>query len=85
MKQFMRQVHSFSYFRVRTDSQIEGNPPSAPGALQSIPRNPFTDSHAVSTLSDVATGDLGRVEVETYQSEVTGGLLRILVQPYQCR
>ncbi|KAI0294569.1 hypothetical protein BC826DRAFT_1175352 [Russula brevipes] len=49
-----------------------GNPPSAPGALQSIPRNPFTDSHAVSTLSDVAIGDLGQVELETYQSEVTG-------------
>jgi len=58
--------------RLSPDSQIEGNPPSAPGALQSVPRDPFTDSHAASMLSDVATGDLGRVEVETYQSEVTG-------------
>ncbi|KAI0299136.1 hypothetical protein B0F90DRAFT_1668778 [Multifurca ochricompacta] len=44
-------------------------------AAGSIPRNPFTDSHAISTLStltDVAVGDLDSVEMSTYQSEATG-------------
>jgi len=42
-------------------------------SLRSTHSNPFTDSHAVSsTLSDVNVGDLNQVDVEAYQSEVTG-------------
>jgi len=37
----------------------------------STQRNPFTDSHAVSTLSHVDVNDLDRVEVSTYQEDGT--------------
>ncbi len=33
--------------------------------------NPFSDRHAVSTLSDVNVDDLDRVETSTYQNETT--------------
>ncbi len=33
--------------------------------------NPFSDKHAVSTLSDVNVNDLDRVETSTYQNETT--------------
>jgi len=36
------------------------------------PRNPFTDSHAIATLTDVDVRNLDRVEMETYQSKTTG-------------
>jgi len=39
------------------------------GPVTSSPRNPFTDSHAISNLTDVAVGDLDEVEMSTYQSE----------------
>ena len=42
--------------------------------------DPFSDSHEVqSVLSEVDTNNLSHVDVETYQSEATGGLLSILV------
>jgi len=42
------------------------------GSVASIPRNLFTDSHAISTLSDVAVIDVDRVEMSTYQAGDTG-------------
>jgi hypothetical protein len=39
--------------------------------------NPFTDSYAVSTLTDVAVNDLDRVEMSTYQDGDVGGRLWI--------
>lgn len=43
----------------------------------SMPRNPFTDSHAISTLTDMTVGDLDRIEMSTYQDKDTGGRLYI--------
>jgi len=40
--------------------------------VTSTSRNPFTDSHAISTLTDVGVNDLDVVEMSTYQSEDTG-------------
>jgi len=34
--------------------------------------NPFSDSHAISTVSEVSVNDLSRVEMSTYQEEATG-------------
>jgi len=45
----------------------ENNPGT--GSVTSSLRNPFTDSHAISTLTDVAGGDLDGVEMSTYRSE----------------
>ena len=45
------------------------------GSVASVPRNPFTNSHAISTLTDVAVTDLDRVEMSTYQTGDTGGRL----------
>lgn len=43
----------------------------------------FNRSHELpSALSDVAVHDLSRVEMETYQSEVTGGLSSTLAQRF---
>ncbi|KAH9987574.1 hypothetical protein BJV77DRAFT_1024892 [Russula vinacea] len=45
-----------------------GGSGSGPGtAVPSIARNPFTDSHAVSTLTDITVNDLEQVEMTTYQ------------------
>jgi hypothetical protein len=44
-------------------------------SVASRPRNPFTDSHAISTLTDVAVGDLERVDMSTFQDGDTGGRL----------
>jgi hypothetical protein len=44
-------------------------------AVASIARNPFTDSHAVSTLTDITVNDLERVEMTTYQAGDTSGQL----------
>ena len=35
--------------------------------------NPFSDSHAISRLSEVTVNDLNRVEMSTYQEEDTDG------------
>ena len=45
------------------------------GSATSVPRNPFTGPHAISTLTDVAVSDLDRVEMSTYQARDTGGRL----------
>jgi hypothetical protein len=45
------------------------------GSAASIPRNPFTSPHAISTLTDVAVSDLNRVEMSTYQAGDNGGRL----------
>lgn len=51
----------------------------APENFQSNHSNLPTDSHAVlSVVNDVSVGDLDRLELEAYQSDVTGGLLSIL-------
>jgi hypothetical protein len=42
-------------------------------AVASIVKNPFTDSHAVSTLTDITVNDLERVEMTTYQAGDTSG------------
>ena len=44
-------------------------------AVPSVTRNPFTDSHAVSTLTDITVNDLERVEMTTYQAGDTSGQL----------
>jgi hypothetical protein len=44
-------------------------------AVPSIARNPFTDSHAVSTLTDITVNDLEQVEMTTYQVGDTSGQL----------
>lgn len=44
-------------------------------SVASVPRNPFTSPHAISTLTDVAVSDLDRVEMSTYQARDTGGQL----------
>ena len=43
------------------------------GSVASIPRNPFTDSHAISSLTDVSVIELDRVEMSTFQDEDNGG------------
>jgi hypothetical protein len=43
------------------------------GSVPSSSKNPFTDSHAISTLTDVAVGNLDGVEMSTYQSEDNSG------------
>jgi len=55
----------------------EGAGPSAPSAGPSAgptttPRNPFTDSHAISTLTDVNVHNLDHVKMEAYRSKDTG-------------
>ena len=43
--------------------------------------DPFADSHeAQSVLCGVDTNNLSHVDLETYESEATGGLLSILVR-----
>jgi hypothetical protein len=51
--------------------------------LQSTHNNPLTDSHEVSSvLSGVAVSNLSSMDMETYQSEVTGGLSSTPVQHF---
>lgn len=38
-----------------------------------MPGNPFTDSHAISTLTNVTVNDLQQVEMSTYATGDTGG------------
>jgi len=42
------------------------------GSVASTPRDPFTDSHAISTLTNVSVNDLDQVEMSTFQNEDTG-------------
>jgi len=50
-------------------------------ALQSTRSNPFSDSHEVSSiLSNVPTEGLNQIDVEAYQSQVTGGLSSTIAQ-----
>ena len=44
-------------------------------SVASIQSNPFTDSHAVSTLTDVSVDNLDRVGTSIYVDEETGGEL----------
>jgi hypothetical protein len=44
-------------------------------SVASISKNPFTDSHAVSTLTDITVNDLDRVDMSTYQAGDTNGRL----------
>ena len=46
-------------------------------SVASMPRNPFTDSHAISSLTDVSVMDLDRVEMSTFHNEDNGGRLWI--------
>ena len=46
-----------------------------PDSVASIQSNPFTDSHAVSMLTDVPVDNLDRVKTSTYVDEATGGQL----------
>ena len=50
----------------QADSQFRGSVASG---------NPFTDSHAVYTLSDVSVNDPDQVEMSTYHAENTDGWL----------
>jgi hypothetical protein len=45
------------------------------GSVASIARNPFTDSHAISTFTDVSVNNLDRVEMSTFQDGDFGGQL----------
>ena len=63
----LAQVGLLSLF-ARVSSQFQGT-------FASIPRDPFTDSHAIATLTSVSVNDLDGVEMTTYQSEDTGGWL----------
>ena len=67
LKMNMAQVGLLSLF-ARVSSQFQGT-------VASIPGNPFTDSHAIATLTSVSVNDLDGVEMTTYQSEDTGGWL----------
>ena len=44
-------------------------------SVASVQSDPFTDSHAVSTLTDVPVDNLDRVGTSTYVDEETGGEL----------
>lgn len=46
-------------------------------SVASLPRNPFTDSHAISTLTNVSVNDLDRVHMSTYRAETSDGRLWI--------
>ena len=61
----LEEVALFARFSDKTDSI----------SVASTQRSPFTDSHAVSTLSHVDVNDLDRVEVSTYQEDGTNGQL----------
>jgi hypothetical protein len=47
--------------------------PLIQGPVASTSRDPFTDSHAISTLTDVSVNDLDQVEMSTFTNEDTGG------------
>jgi hypothetical protein len=49
----------------------------------SVASNPFTDSHAISTLTNVPVEDLDRVEMSTYHVETTDGRLSISFKALQ--
>jgi len=49
-----------------------GGSGSGSGTVASIPRDPFTDSHAISSLTNVSVVDLDRVEMSTFQDTDNG-------------
>jgi hypothetical protein len=49
------------------------------GSVVSIPRNQFTDSHAISTLTNVDFNNLDQVDVSTFQAGDTGAVVLDLV------
>jgi hypothetical protein len=51
----------------RADSQFQA----------SVASNPFTDSHAIATLSNVSVDDVDRLDVSTYHVDNTDGRLKI--------
>ena len=59
-------VGLLAHFMGSTGSQFQG-------PVASTPRDPFTDSHAISTLTDVSVNDLDQVDMSTFQNEDTGG------------
>ncbi|KAH9978289.1 hypothetical protein BJV74DRAFT_142156 [Russula compacta] len=54
-----------------------GDSPST-GPAASTPRDPFTDSHAISTLTNVAVNDVDEVEMTTYECKATGEVAAVL-------
>jgi hypothetical protein len=66
---FALQITAHSYFQADTAEDFESHHGNTFTALLS----------SKSLLCDISVGDLDRVEPEAYQSEVTGGLLSILV------
>lgn len=64
----------------RYDPETSKLPPSLFGQAGSLSQgsvwsNPFSDSHRISRISEVNVNDLDRVEVSTYQEEITVGQL----------
>jgi len=51
---------------------VGGGAAPPPTGSTTVPGNPFTDSHAVSTLTSVNVHNLDSVEMETYRSQATG-------------
>jgi len=53
---------------------LEGEPGNNAdtGPVASTPRDPFTDSHAISTLTDVSVNDLDQVDILAFTNEDTG-------------
>lgn len=61
-------VGHFPYFSIGAGSHPQGT-------VESTPRDPFTDSHAISTLTGIVSSvkDVDQVEMSTFQNEETGG------------
>ena len=74
----LARVGLLPYFSVGAGSHLQGT-------VESTPRNPFTDSHAISTLTDIVSSvrDVDQVDMSTYQNEETGGWSWICSQFHQ--
>ena len=59
-------VGLLAHFMGSTGSQFQG-------PVASTPRDPFTDSHAISTLPDVSVNDLDQLDMLAFTNEDTGG------------
>lgn len=72
---FFESVTQWAHEHLQDDSQFTSE------GLKSTNSNPFSDSHeASSMLSDVPIGGLNQIDVEAYQSQVTGGMSSTIVQ-----
>jgi hypothetical protein len=72
---FFESVTQWAHEHFQDDSQFTSK------GLQSTNSNPFSDSHeASSMLSDVPIGGLNQIDVEAYQSQVTGGMSTTIIQ-----